>query len=53
MSLGAVLFHLRMYTKFPRARNRFHSTNTNKQRLAQYATVWCFAAPQNLFASGP
>src|SRR5580698_2234859 len=27
MSLGAVRLHLRMYTKFPRPRNRFHSTN--------------------------
>ena len=39
MSLGAVRLQLRMYTKFPRPRNRFHSVNTNKQRSAQYATV--------------
>jgi hypothetical protein len=39
MFLGAVRLHLRMYTKFPRPRNRFHFTNTNKQRSTQYAAV--------------
>jgi hypothetical protein len=39
MFLGAVRLHLRMYTKFPRPRNRFHFANTNKQRSTQYAAV--------------
>lgn len=44
MSLGEVRLHIRMYTKFPRLRNRFHSANFKYTTPAQYATVWCPAA---------
>jgi hypothetical protein len=39
MFLGAVRFHLRMYTKFGLARNCFRRTNIIKQYVVPYATV--------------
>ena len=41
MSRGAFRLHLRMYTKFPRPRNRFRSSICKLTTPAQYATVWC------------